>query len=101
MNNIQKLTKKIYVMEEKFGVDARDLDLLGFICNQWDSHDSVRMMDIVKASNIASATTTLNIIKDLEFVSIIKINGNPDDAREKIIVQGKKFASLDKFLGGL
>jgi len=98
MNNIQKLADKMHKIHEKFGVDARDIELLGFISGWWDKDKATRVMDIVKATTIASPSTVLHILKDLEFVGMIGINSNAEDAREKFIEKGKRFAALDKAL---
>lgn len=101
MNNIQKLTDKLHKIHEKFGVNARDLEVLGFICGWWDKDKTTRVMDIVKANTIASPSTVLHILKDLEFVGVISFNSNAEDAREKFIEKGKRFAALDKALDNL
>ena len=101
MNNVQKLTEKLHKVYLKFGVDARDIEMLAFLSSWWDKSKSTRVMDIVKATNIASPSTVLHILKDLEFVGLINIHNSVDDAREKYIVAGNKFAALNRALEGV
>ena len=101
MSNVRKLTASLYKVYDKFGVDARDLEMLGFLSSWWNAQQKARVMDIVKATTVASPSTVLHILKDLEFVGLITIESNPEDAREKFIVKGKKFAALDKALEGI
>ena len=101
MNNVQRLTDNLHKVYDRFGVDARDLEMLGFLSSWWNAQPKARIMDIVKATTVASPSTVLHVIKDLEFVGLITIESNPEDAREKFIVKGKKFAALDKALEGI
>lgn len=101
MNNVQKLVTRLHKVEDKFGVDTRDLTMLDFLSSFWNADKVVRVMDVVRTNTIASPSTVLHIIKDLEFVGMIAIESNEEDAREKIINKGKKFAALDKFLEGV
>lgn len=101
MNNVQKLTAKMNKIYAKFGVDARDIELLAFISGWWEKNKVARVMDVVKTATVASPSTVVSILKDLEFVGMVSIATNLEDAREKIIGKGKKFAALDKALEGV
>lgn len=84
----------------EFDVDVIDLNLLIAAKDKWDEGKNIRITDLIRDYKIASpATVHCRIAQELVGKKLVKLETNPDDAREKFIVAGPRFKALLKFVG--
>lgn len=100
MSKLLNIINTVGAIETEFDLDIIDLYLLGAAKSRWDEGRDIRITDLVREFNIASpATIHYRISKDLVRKKMVALKPNPEDAREKFVVRGAKFTSLEKFVG--
>jgi len=99
MNALQKLVSVFDEIEKEFELDAIDLRLLAAANDMWMENRPVRVTDLVREFRIASsATVHYRVATSLADANLFLIKPNPEDMREKLVVKGKKFDALVKFI---
>ena len=97
---LQHLTAVLNFIESEYELDTIDLHLLSAMQMNWDKDKDVRMTDLIRNYKIASpATIQKRVSEELTAKKMIKLKENPDDKRERLIVEGPEFKNLIKFLG--
>jgi hypothetical protein len=98
-----KLSNLVYLigaLKTEFDLDLLDLQLLVAAQSRWDEERTVRITDLVHEFRIASpATIHYRVTKDLTQKKMIKLQSNPEDMREKFVLEGSAFKKVQKFLG--
>lgn len=98
---LENLVNTIGAIETEFGLDFTDLSLLAAAQSYWKENRTIRITDLVRDFKIASpATIHYRVSRDLVKKKMIKLVSNPEDAREKFVVEGPTLRKLEKFLGG-
>lgn len=99
MNALEKLVSVCDAVEKEFNLDAIDLKLLAAANDLWSENRPVRVTDLVREFRIASsATVHYRVASSLAEANMFLIKPNPEDMREKLVVKGKKFDALVKFI---
>lgn len=104
MSNLTKLVDKIEKIKDEFGLDNTDLMLLAIVSEKWDENRDVRVTDVTRKLNAgvgSPANVHYRLTKDLVDLKLVALKLNPEDAREKFVVKGKKFDALDGYIGAL
>ena len=104
MSNLTKLMNDVEKIKTEFGLDNTDLAILSVVSEKWDENRNVRVTDVTRKLNggVGSpANVHFRLTKDLVDLRLVALTPNPEDAREKFVVKGKKFDVLDKFIGDL
>jgi hypothetical protein len=104
MSNLTKLVDKIEKIKDEFGLDNTDLMLLAIVSEKWDEKRNVRVTDVTRKLNSkvgSPANVHYRLTKDLVDLRLVALEPNPEDAREKFVIKGKKFPELDKYIGEL
>ena len=97
---IKDLVHTIGAIETEFNLDFMDLQLLVAVQGRWEENRTIRITDLVRDFKIASpATIHYRVAQDLVKKKMIKLQANPEDAREKFVVEGPNFKKLKRFLG--
>lgn len=97
---LEHLTAILSFLESEYELDVIDLHLLAAMQMHWDKKEPIRMTDLIRNYNIASpATIHYRVSQELVAKKMIKFKENPDDRRERLIVEGPDFKDLVKFLG--
>jgi DNA-binding MarR family transcriptional regulator len=97
---IKDLVHTLGAIETEFGLDIIDLQLLVAAQDRWEQNETIRITDLIRDWKIASpATIHYRVSKDLVKKKMVKLEANPEDAREKFVVEGTSFKKLKKFLG--
>jgi hypothetical protein len=100
MSKLANLVHTLGAIQTEFDLDLLDLKLLVASQERWDEGRDIRITDLVQKYSIASpATIHYRISRDLVGKKMIALKSNPEDMREKFIVRGSKFKTLEKFLG--
>lgn len=100
MNALQKVINVFDKVEKKFDLDPIDLRLLAAAEDWWAQDRPLRVTDLVREFRIASsATVHYRVSTSLAEANMLVIKPNPDDMREKLVVKGKRFDALVKFVG--
>jgi hypothetical protein len=99
MNALQKVIDVFDKVEAKFDLDPIDLRLLAAAEDWWSQNRPLRVTDLVREFRIASsATVHYRVSTSLVNADFLLIKPNPDDMREKLVLKGKKFDGLVKFI---
>jgi hypothetical protein len=99
MNALQKVINVFDKVEEKFDLDPIDLRLLAAAEDWWSQNKPLRVTDLVREFRIASsATVHYRVSTSLAEANMFLIKPNPEDMREKLVVKGKRFDALVKFI---
>lgn len=104
MSNLTKLMNDVEKIKTEFGLDNTDLAILSVVSEKWDENRNVRVTDVTRKLNSgvgSPANVHFRLTKDLVDLRLVALTPNPEDAREKFVVRGKKFDVLDKFIGDL
>lgn len=97
---LQHLTAVLSFLESEYELDVIDLHLLSAMQENWGKNKSIRITDLVRDHKIASpATIHKRVSEELVAKKMIKFKENPDDRRERLIVEGPDFKDIVKFLG--
>jgi hypothetical protein len=97
---IKDLVHTLGAIKTEFDLDLLDLELLVAAQGRWEEGRTIRITDLVRDFKIASpATIHYRIARDLAKKKMIKLEANPEDAREKFVAEGTNFKKLKKFLG--
>lgn len=97
---IKDLVHTLGAIKTEFDLDLLDLELLVAAQSRWDEGRTIRITDLVRNFKIASpATIHYRVGQDLVKRKMIKLEANPEDAREKFVVEGLNFKKLKKFIG--
>lgn len=95
------LVNTLYSIREEFDLDWIDLQLLSACQERWNENRTIRITDLVRDYKIASpATIHYRVAQDLVKKRMVKLQPNPEDAREKFVVEGPALKKLHKYLGG-
>ena len=98
---LQHLTAVLHFIESEYELDIIDLHLLSAMQMHWDKNKDIRITDLIRDYKIASpATVHKRVSEELTAKKMIKLKENPDDKRERLIVEGPEFKGFIKFLGG-
>lgn len=95
---IEKYVAKLKDIQFKFGVSPMCLLILNQFLEADKKEDEVTIMDILETNPHASPATTHKYLKTLIKQKILVMQGTTD-GRKKVLVKGKKFEELDKFVG--
>jgi hypothetical protein len=99
MNALQKVIDVFDKVEAKFDLDQIDLRLLAAAEDWWSQNKPLRVTDLVREFRIASsATVHYRVSTSLAEANMFFIKSNPEDMREKLVVKGKRFDALVKFI---
>jgi hypothetical protein len=104
MSNISKLISKVENIKNNKGLDNTDLAILAVVSEKWDEGREVRVTDVTRKLNVgvgSPANVHFRLTKDLVDLKLVALLPNPEDARVKFVVKGKKFDALDKYIGDL
>jgi DNA-binding MarR family transcriptional regulator len=85
-------------IENKFGVDAHKLHLLGIADEYWARGSAVRVTELIDKYEGASRATTHKAIKELVSADFLRMVGDDNDRRVRYLHPGKKLATLEKLL---
>jgi hypothetical protein len=97
---VKDLVHTLGAIRTEFDLDLLDLQLLVAAQSHWEENRTIRITDLIRNFNIASpATIHYRVAQDLAKKKMIKLETNPEDAREKFVVSGPGFKRLQKFLG--
>lgn len=97
---LQHLTAVLDFLESEYELDLIDLRLLAAMQMHWDKDKDIRITDLVRDYKIASpATIHKRVSEELTKKKMIKLKENPDDKRERLIIEGSDFKEIVKFLG--
>jgi hypothetical protein len=97
---IKDLVHTLGAIETEFGLDIIDLQLLVAAQDRWEQNETIRITDLIRDWKIASpATIHYRVSKDLVKKKMIKLQSNPEDMREKFVLEGSAFKKVQKFLG--
>jgi hypothetical protein len=102
MSNLTKLINKVEDIKTKFSLDSTDLMILAIVSSKWDEGRDVRVTDVTRKLNEgvgSPANVHYRLTKDLVDLRLVALELNPEDARVKFVVKGKKFDVLDKYVG--
>lgn len=95
---LDKYVAKLKGIQFKYGVSPMCLLILGQFLEAEKAGDEVTIMHIIENSPHASQATIhkyLHTLVDRKVLAMQKTT----DARKKVLVRGKKFDELDKFVG--
>jgi DNA-binding MarR family transcriptional regulator len=102
MDYLQSLTNQLDLLSDEYNLDVVDLKILMVLASCWKRGVKIRVTDITLGGKIASpATLQTRINKTLVDAGLIELQVNPDDAREKLIVQGPYYESFQDFLNDM
>lgn len=104
MSNLTKLISKLEKIKTQFNLDNTDIAILHVVAEKWDENRNVRVTDVTRKLNNgvgSPANVHYRLTTDLVNLKLVALQPNPEDAREKFVVKGKKFETLDKFIGDL
>lgn len=104
MSNISKLINNVEKIKAEFELDNTDLAILSVVSEKWDEGREVRVTDVTRKLNSgvgSPANVHFRLTKDLVDLGLVALQPSPEDARVKFVVRGKKFDTLDKYVGGL
>ena len=97
---LTNLVNTIEAIHAEFDLDLLDLKLLNAAKSRWDENRTIRSTDLIRDFRIASpATIHYRVTSDLVKKKMVKLQPNPEDMREKLVLRGAKFTALEKFLG--
>lgn len=97
---LQHLTAVLSFLESEYELDVIDLHLLAAIQMHWDKNKPIRITELIRDYTIASpATIHKRVSQELVAKKMIKLKENPEDKRERFIVEGPDFKDFAKFLG--
>jgi DNA-binding MarR family transcriptional regulator len=90
------------LLSDEYDLDVVDLKILMVLASCWKDGVKIRVTDITHGGKIASpATLQTRINKTLVDAGLIEIQINPEDAREKLIVQGPHYERFEDFLNDI
>lgn len=95
---LDKYVAKLKGIQFKYGVSPMCLLILNQFLEAEEVEEEVTIMHIIENSPHASQATIhkyLHVLLDRKVLALQKTT----DARKKILVRGKKFDELDKFIG--
>jgi len=95
---LEKYVSKLKEIQYKFGVSPMCLLILNQFLEAGKGGDEVTIMDILETNPHASQATTHKYLHVLLEKKILAMQGTTD-GRKKVLVRGKKFEELDKFVG--
>lgn len=95
---LDKYVAKLKMIQFKFGVSPMCLLILNQFLEAEKQEDEVTIMNILETNPHASPATTHKYLQTLIKQKILVMQGTTD-GRKKILVRGKKFDELDKFVG--
>jgi hypothetical protein len=104
MSNITELVNKINAIQDTFGLDDIDIQILSVLSSKWNEERNVRVTDLTLkfGKEFASpANIHYRLTTDLVDMKLIKLEVSEEDARVKHVVKGSKFDSFDEFVGSL
>lgn len=104
MSYLTKLMNNVEKIKTEFGLDNTDLAILAIVSEKWEDNRSVRVTDVTRKLNSgvgSPANVHYRLTKDLVELKLVALTPNPEDAREKFVVKGKKFDKLDEYIGAL
>lgn len=97
---LHQLSAVLSFLESEYELDVIDLHLLSVMQMNWDNGKSIRITELIRDYTIASpATIHKRVAQELVEKKMIKFKENPEDRRERFIVEGPNFKDLVKFLG--
>jgi DNA-binding MarR family transcriptional regulator len=102
MDYLKNLTSQLDLLNDEFDLDVIDLKILMVLASCWKDDRKIRVTDITLGGKIASPATLQNrVTKTLVDAGLIELQTNPDDAREKLIVQGPHYERFEDFLNDI
>lgn len=102
MDYLKSLTSQLDVLSDEYDLDVVDLKILMVLASCWNHGAKIRVTDITHGGKIASPATLQNRInKKLVDAGLIEVQTNPEDARERLIVQGPYYGRFENFLNDL
>lgn len=96
---LEKYVAKLKMIQFKYGIPPIGLLILNQVLEGLKAEDEVTITSIIESSPHASQATTHKYLHALIKQKILAMEGTTD-GRKKILVKGKKFEELDKFVGG-
>lgn len=97
---LHQLSAVLSFLESEYELDVIDLHLLSVMQMNWDNGKPIRITELIRDYTIASpATIHKRVSQELVAKKMIKFKENPEDRRERFIVEGPDFKNLVKFLG--
>jgi hypothetical protein len=98
MNKLEMMVAKINKIEQELNLDLTDLRLIVFAEERWAANRDVRVTDFIGAGAASPATIFYRVSKALVQQKWFKLKPNPEDAREKLVLPGPRYKSLEKYL---
>lgn len=95
---LEKYVAKLKMIQFKYGISPMCLLILNQFLEAEKQEDEVTIMNIIETNPHASQATTHKYLHTLIKQKILAMEGTTD-GRKKILVKGKKFEELDKFVG--
>jgi hypothetical protein len=96
---LEKYVAKLKEVQFKFGIPPIGLLILNQVLEGLKTEDEVTITSIIESSPHASQATTHKYLHALLDKKILAMHGTTD-GRKKILMKGKRYEDLDKFIGG-
>lgn len=95
---LEKYVAKLKGIKAKYGIAPIGLLILNQVLEGLKSDEEVTITSIIASSPHASQATTHKYLHALLDKKILAMEG-ATDGRKKLLVKGKRFDELDKFIG--